>query len=42
MTLYPAVSGPFSPLAAARFWPTPLEAEGSLALASSAMRCWTS
>jgi hypothetical protein len=28
--------------AAARFWPTPLEAEGSLALASLAMRCWTS
>jgi hypothetical protein len=28
--------------AAARFWPTPLEAGGSLALASSAMRCWTS
>jgi hypothetical protein len=25
--------------AAARFWPTPLEAGGSLALASSAMRC---
>jgi hypothetical protein len=28
--------------AAARFWPTPLEAEGSLALASSAIRRWTS
>jgi hypothetical protein len=28
--------------AAAKFWPTPLEARGSLALASSAMRCWTS
>jgi hypothetical protein len=28
--------------AAARFWPTPLEARGSLALASSAMRFWTS
>jgi hypothetical protein len=28
--------------AAARFWPTPLEAGGSLALASSAMRRWTS
>jgi hypothetical protein len=28
--------------AAARFWTTPLEAGGSLALASSAMRCWTS
>jgi hypothetical protein len=28
--------------AAARFWPTPLEAGGSLALASPAMRCWTS
>jgi hypothetical protein len=28
--------------AAARFLPTPLEAGGSLALASSAMRCWTS
>jgi hypothetical protein len=28
--------------AAARFWPTPLEAWGSLALESSAMRCWTS
>jgi hypothetical protein len=28
--------------AAARFWPTPLEAGGSLALASSAMQCWTS
>jgi hypothetical protein len=28
--------------AAARFWPTPLEARGSLALASSAIRCWTS
>jgi hypothetical protein len=28
--------------AAARFWPTPLEAGGSLALASLAMRCWTS
>jgi hypothetical protein len=28
--------------AAARFWPTPLEAGGSLALASSVMRCWTS
>jgi hypothetical protein len=28
--------------AAARFWPTPLEAGGSLALASSAMRYWTS
>jgi hypothetical protein len=27
---------------AARFWPTPLEAGGSLALASSEMRCWTS
>jgi hypothetical protein len=27
---------------AARFWPTPLEAGGSLALASSVMRCWTS
>jgi hypothetical protein len=27
---------------AARFWLTPLEAVGSLALASSAMRCWTS
>jgi hypothetical protein len=27
---------------AARFWPTPLEAGGSLALASSLMRCWTS
>jgi hypothetical protein len=27
---------------AARFWPTPLEAGGSLALASSAMWCWTS
>jgi hypothetical protein len=26
----------------ARFWSTPLEARGSLALASSAMRCWTS
>jgi hypothetical protein len=29
-------------VAAARFWSTPLEAEGSLALASSATRCWTS
>jgi hypothetical protein len=29
-------------VAAARFWPTPLEAGGNLALASSAMRCWTS
>jgi hypothetical protein len=28
--------------AVARFWSTPLEAGGSLALASSAMRCWTS
>jgi hypothetical protein len=28
--------------AAARFWLTPLEAGGSLALASSATRCWTS
>jgi hypothetical protein len=28
--------------AAARFWSTPLKAGGSLALASSAMRCWTS
>jgi hypothetical protein len=28
--------------AAARFWSTPLEAGGSLALASSATRCWTS
>jgi hypothetical protein len=28
--------------AAARFWPTPLEAGGSLALAPSAMRRWTS
>jgi hypothetical protein len=28
--------------AAARFWPTPLEAGGSLALALSVMRCWTS
>jgi hypothetical protein len=28
--------------AAARFWSTPLKARGSLALASSAMRCWTS
>jgi hypothetical protein len=28
--------------AAARFRPTPLEAGGSLALTSSAMRCWTS
>jgi hypothetical protein len=28
--------------AAARFWPTTLEAGGSLALASLAMRCWTS
>jgi hypothetical protein len=28
--------------AAARFWPTPLEAEGSLALASSTIRRWTS
>jgi hypothetical protein len=28
--------------AAARFWPIPLEAGGSLAQASSAMRCWTS
>jgi hypothetical protein len=27
---------------AARFWPTPLEAGGSLALASSVIRCWTS
>jgi hypothetical protein len=27
---------------AARFWPTPLEAGGSLALALSVMRCWTS
>jgi hypothetical protein len=26
---------------AARFWPTPLEAGGSLALASSVMWCWT-
>jgi hypothetical protein len=26
--------------AAARFWPTPLEADGGLALTSSAMRCW--
>jgi hypothetical protein len=26
--------------AAARFWPTPLEAGGDLILASSAMRCW--
>jgi hypothetical protein len=26
---------------AARFWPTPLEAGGSLALASSVMQCWT-
>jgi hypothetical protein len=26
--------------AAARFWPTPLEAGGGLALTSSAMRCW--
>jgi hypothetical protein len=25
---------------AARFWPTPLEAGGGLALTSSAMRCW--
>jgi hypothetical protein len=24
----------------ARFWPTPLEAGGGLALTSSAMRCW--
>jgi hypothetical protein len=29
-------------VAAARFWPTPLEARGSLALASLAMRCWMS
>jgi hypothetical protein len=29
-------------VAAARFRPTPLEAGGSLALTSSAMRCWTS
>jgi hypothetical protein len=29
-------------VAAARFWPTPLEAGGSLPLVSSAMRCWTS
>jgi hypothetical protein len=29
-------------VAAARFWPTPLEAGGSRALSSSAMRCWTS
>jgi hypothetical protein len=28
--------------AAARFWPTPLEAEGSFALASSTIRRWTS
>jgi hypothetical protein len=28
--------------AAARFWPTPLEAEGSLALASSTIQRWTS
>jgi hypothetical protein len=28
--------------AAARFWPTPMEAGGSLALASLAMQCWTS
>jgi hypothetical protein len=28
--------------AAARFWPTLLEAGGSLALASSVMQCWTS
>jgi hypothetical protein len=28
--------------AAARFWPNPLEAGGSLALASSAIRRWTS
>jgi hypothetical protein len=28
-------------VAAARFWPTPLEARGSLALALSAMWCWT-
>jgi hypothetical protein len=28
--------------AAAMFWPTPLEAGGSLALVSSAMPCWTS
>jgi hypothetical protein len=28
--------------AAARFWPTPLEAGGSLALASSVIRCWMS
>jgi hypothetical protein len=28
--------------AVARFWPTPLEVGGSLALASSAIRCWTS
>jgi hypothetical protein len=28
--------------AAARFWPTPLEAGGSLALASSAIQCWSS
>jgi hypothetical protein len=27
---------------AARFWPTPLEAGGSLALTLSVMRCWTS
>jgi hypothetical protein len=26
--------------AAARFWPTPLEVGGGLALTSSAMRCW--
>jgi hypothetical protein len=26
--------------AAARFWPTPLEAGGGLILISSAMRCW--
>jgi hypothetical protein len=28
--------------AAARFWPTPLKAGGSLALASSTIRRWTS
>jgi hypothetical protein len=28
--------------ATAKFWPTPLEARGSLALASSAMQCWMS
>jgi hypothetical protein len=28
--------------AATKFWPTPLEVGGSLALASSVMRCWTS